>query len=130
METKERVRANGTVLSRRCLLAAAPALALAGAAPAAAAPSETPVMAAFRAWKAHNDWLNSGATDHQSDEEFNTLCNDDMKLIDAIFSEPARDLADLCLKLLAVTDFGAFIYYDGVPGADRLPDEARALIGV
>ena len=133
MQSKERPGANDPGMSRRTLLVAAPALALAGGTQAAAntvtPQSETPVATLFRTWKAHNEWLNSEATDHIPDEEVDALCDRDMEMIDTLVSTPARNMEDLCLKLLVVTDFGALISYAKLTGAELLKQEANALIG-
>lgn len=115
-------------MNRRDLLTAAPAALVAGALPAAAA-TETPVMALFREWRSHNAWLNGPATDGMPDEEFDSLCADDMEMVERMLLEPAHDVRDVCAKLIAVTDFGELISYAGLEGAERLPAEARALIG-
>lgn len=128
METKERVRANTPGLSRRALLKAAPALALVGAAPTMAQ-ADTPVVALFREWKAHNDWLNNHAVNHVDDDEFDALCDHDMDMINALISTPAQNMHDLCLKLIVGTDYGQFTVYAKLTGAELLKQEARALIG-
>lgn len=134
METKERPWANEAGLSRRALLKAAPAALIAGAVPAqgmtmTVTPSpDTPVMALFREWRAHNEWLNGPATDGMPDVEFDDHCADDMAIIERMMLAPAQNAQDVCAKLIAVTDFGALISYAELEGAERVPAEARALI--
>lgn len=113
-------------MNRRSLLTAAlaaPALAV----PAAAA-TETPVMALFRQWKAHNDWINGPEMADLDNQAFDALCDDDMDMIRQIIRTPAVTAQDLCAKLLAVTEFGAVISYIGLEGVECLPLEADRLV--
>lgn len=118
--------ADTNITTRRALLKAAPALGLIGALPAAAS-TDTPIMGRFREWKAHNEWLNSPATDGMSQEEFDARCAQDTDMIDAMCSLPAQNLQDLCLKLIAVTDFGQANVYVGMESAVLVVQEARGM---
>ncbi|SDL09267.1 hypothetical protein [Paracoccus chinensis] len=122
-------------MNRRALLKAAPALALAGAAPAQGitmmvTPStETPVATLFREWRAHSAWLNEPETAECPEDQFNAHCAENVRMIEQMCGEPCRDMADLCLKLLAVTDFGKDIQFPELATKDQLAADVRALVG-
>lgn len=100
-----------------------------GALETSALPPASPTCAAlFAEWRAHSAWLNSSATNGLSDETFtaHTLAN--AALIERLVEEPARDLGDLALKMMAVTDFGT-AETGFLAGRTQLASDVRALIG-
>lgn len=128
METKERARANTPGLSRRSLLAAAPALALVGAVPAEATPADTPVMALFREWRAQHQLMES-LSETISDDDYVEMGSVRGEIEDRLFAEPAQDCRDVCLKLLALSLDGVDFMDDGHQTGLKIVKEARALIG-
>ncbi|WP_374327306.1 hypothetical protein [Paracoccus pantotrophus] len=117
-------------MKRRDLMRLAPAALVAGAAPPAGAAGveETPVMRAFREWKAASDDLKDPKWDLMSVEEQDRACGRVSKMQDAILNIPAQDQRDFILKVMACTYFGEH----GLPDHGERPDfwaEARALIG-
>lgn len=122
-------------MNRRELMTALPFAALAGTVPAQGVtmeviPStETPVMAMFREWRAHSAWLNGPAAAECSDSQFEAQCTENVNMIERMVGAPCRDAGDLCLKLLALSDFGEFIQFPGIATRDQLAVDVRALIG-
>lgn len=137
METKERACAKTPVLSRRRLLAAAPAFALAGSASAqdvgakSAATSvaaETPVMTLFRDWKAAQEMEDAAYAVSQPDEVINHLGEIRFGIEKRMMAEPCQGPQDFICKVIAHTAFGVF----ALPDENERPAlwaEARALVG-
>lgn len=137
METKERARANAPGLSRRRLLTAAPAFALAGAASAqdvgakfaaTSVAAETPVMALFRDWKAAQEMEDAAYAASQPDEVTNHLGEIRFGIEKRMMAEPCQGPQDFICKVIAHTAFGVF----ALPDENERPAlwaEARALIG-
>ena len=95
--------------------------------PQDAAPS--PVATLFWEWRAHSAWLNSPATADCPERQFNALAQENVRMIERMVGEPCRDMADLCLKLLAVTDLGKVIEFPELATRDQLAADVRAMIG-
>lgn len=127
MALKQRPRA--TVLSRRSLLAVAPAVALAGAVPAVAArPGETPVIARFRRWESYHRWLNGPGTDGMPDEEFADACEAGSRMVREILELPSEDACDVLAKVMAVTEWGGELFLSAHGDCTLIGAEARDLL--
>lgn len=113
-------------MNRRDLIKAAP-VALVGCTLPVQAETETPVMKAYREWKACRDWIDS-ETGGMADEEFDAICDLRRDMEFAMFDLPNADLRDAALKLLAYTDCGHDFAEDGYGTASRLMREMRALV--
>lgn len=112
-------------MNRRELLKSAPAIAAGFALPVAAAPSETPVMRAFREWQAYTAWLNAAP---MSDDEMAAATNVMTDMEDALMAIPAENAQDFIAKVVAYAHNG----WNGLPCADAMPElwaEANRLIG-
>lgn len=101
-------------MKRRQLLKMAPAVSLAGlmsgAIPAAGfspklAKTETPVVTAYREWKAFRDHLHYN-TSGMDDGDFDDLCAQRADMEDAMYALPSESIHDVALKIAAHTDCG------------------------
>lgn len=127
METKERACAHTLGLSRRRLLAAAPALALAGAIPAAAE-ADTPISALFREWATIHNVANLGQA---TDAEIEAASDRMLELDREMMHLPSLNATDLLMKIAAFTAWGDFDISDcSYAKADIIWNEMRALTGV
>lgn len=120
-------------MNRRALLKAAPALTLAGAAPAVAAglpqgaaQDDTPVMVLFREWRQQHQLMES--LSGLSDEEYDEMSDVRGEIEARLFAEPARDFQDLCAKLLALSLDGADFMDDAHNSGRKICKEAKALL--
>ena len=125
--------ASGKGMSRRNMLAAFPALGAALGAPAIAAARhgdepETPVMRAFREWKACRDPLYFAARDIP-EAEFYARCDQLHDMESAMFELPNSDLRDAVLKVMAFTSLGTEFAEDSLGTIDRLLIEMGELAG-
>lgn len=89
----------------------------------------SPVATLFREWLAHTAWLNGPATADCPERQFNAHAQENVRMIERMIGEPCHDMADLCLKLLAVTDLGKVIEFPELATRDQLAADVRALIG-
>lgn len=115
-------------MNRRALLKLAPMVPVAAAlgVPAVAA-EETPVMRAYREWKAASDDLRDPKWDSRSVEDQDNACAALVGAQERILNIPARNQRDFILKVMAHTSFGEH----GLPDEDQNPSlwaEARALV--
>lgn len=120
-------------MNRRDLLRAGPALALPGAAPAAAfelpqetAQADTPVMTLFREWRQQHRLMDS--LSGLSDDEYDEMSDVRAEIEARLFAEPARDFRDVCAKLLALSLDGADFMDDAHNSGRKICKEARALL--
>lgn len=117
--------------NRRDLLTASVAATTAAAVsnlplPAQAA-TETPVMRAYREYRAYAAWLNGPATNGMPTEEFDDLVDVLTDKVEQLVATPSETLMDTIIKFSAVVeDYQLFAHVDGLA---PLEVEARALIG-
>ena len=115
-------------MNRRDLMRAAPAVLVAGAAPAVDS-TVTPVERLFREWESQAAIVDAACNDKaMPDEEFDELVGRQTDLENMIWNTPSRDTRDLAMKFYARSCVGT----QDVPSAFAEPqfwDEARALIG-
>lgn len=116
--------ANESLITRRALMVAAPAVALAGP---VSAEAETPVAALFREWREYYAWLNGPATRGIDNEDFDKLSDRLTDMEDRIIRTPAKGAQDVLMQVIAYTGYGD----GGLPDLAAAPDfwaEARALV--
>lgn len=119
----------GSTVSRRTLITAGPFTALAAviAQRAQAVPAETPVMALYREWKAHHDWIETKGGKALDEDAFNARCRQNEDLASRLIALPCQSAADLAAKLMAASLCGI----GGLTGTDMglaVLAEARALV--
>lgn len=111
-------------MKRRDLLGAAPAVALMGTAPAAAAATDDPQMSSlYEQWLAAKEAYNQfDGRDEAKDAELESAIS---LIEDEILSIQPRTVKDYAFKVLVLNDFAGF---DGLPWGDGILAEARKLI--
>jgi|GEM_PF-1955767 len=117
-------------MKRRDLIKLAPVALAVGAAPVAASVGETdtPVMRAYRLWRAADEDLKDPKWDARNSDEQNAACARFSEMQDAILEIPAENSRDFILKVMAYTYLGEH----GLPDHIQRPDfwaEANALAG-
>lgn len=129
-KAKHNLMPGETQVSRRTLMAAAPAAGIAtliaGAVPGQAM-AETPVMRAYREWREFSNYVNGPATKGFSDDAIEALADRLTAFVGRVIAAPSQCDLDLVLKFLtAVEDYQLFY---GLEPLEGLEAEARALVG-
>lgn len=115
-------------MQRRDLLTAAPVAGFAAlAAQMVEAAGDTPVMQAYREWKAFSNWLNSAATRGMDEEEVATQTDILSEHVMRVVNAPSQSDRDVVVKFLTVTEDYQLLH--GIEELQPLTGEARALIG-